>query len=383
MNHEQYSYFRGEIRALSNKGLGVVDHPDGRIFFVRGGWPGEVGTFNVSSAAKSYSDIQAVEWHSSAPGKVDVPCSHYGTIEGKCGGCPWLNRDYATQIEAKETRLSFILTKNKITPSARNPIIPSPKQFDYRNRAQFKTDGTQLGYVSEGTNILAPIEDCLVLNEKMREILKSLLKQLPNNKWIPIKGFSWSYLEVDDKVNHFEIEPNRRRPFRQGNSFQNENMKNWIEQVLKKYPVNWPVVEAFCGSGNFTEVLSKVGFQNILAAEIRGSAIEELKGKKIEGVQVLEIDMNRRGVWGQISKKMPDAKILLIDPPREGVESRKDIVKSLKSLETIIYISCELTTWSRDVKDLIEQGWQVEQVTPLDLFPNTPHVELLSVLVKK
>lgn len=383
MNFDHNHHFRGEIRALSNKGLGVVDHPDGRIFFVRGGWIGEEGTFLVSDKAKSYSEVQVIEWHKSAPGQVEPACPHYGVEVGKCGGCPWMNRSYPTQLEAKETRLSFILAKNEITSKLRNPIIQSPQQYGYRNRAQFKTDGMQIGYVSEGTNILAPIRDCLILNDKMRESLKSLIQSLPKKDWKPTEGFPWSYLEVDDAMEFSEIIPNKRRPFRQGNSAQNEAMKSWIENKLKDYPEEWQVVEAFCGSGNFTEVISSAGHRDILAAEIRGSAIEELKRKAIPGVKVLEIDMNGKDVWQQISKGMPMAKILLIDPPREGVENRKEILKNLKKLEVIIYVSCELTTWARDVKDFIKEGWSVNEVTPLDLFPHTPHVELLSVLVKK
>jgi 23S rRNA (uracil1939-C5)-methyltransferase len=141
-------------------------------------------------------------------------------------------------------------------------------------------------------------------------------------------------------------------------------------------------VEAFCGSGNFTESLSRAGFSNILAAEVRGSAIEELTAKKLPGVRILEIDMNENRVWKQLAREQVNAKVLLVDPPREGIEKRRGMFTDLPKLEVLLYISCEPATWARDVKDFQQNGWKVQHLTPIDLFPHTPHVELLSVLTR-
>jgi len=287
---------------------------------------------------------------------------------------------YEAQLRAKEQRVTFLLSKNGITPEQRHPLIPSPDVFSYRNRAQFKTDGERLGYVTEGTNTLAPIEDCLILNPPMRTLLADLRGTLPNPAWKPGEGFPWNYLDVDDQQTLADVQVNRRRPFRQGNTAQNAAMKAWIMNALADVRRDYPVLEAFCGSGNFTEALSLAGFSNIVAAEVRGSAIEELTAKQLPGVRIMEIDMTAKGVWQQLAKRQPHAKVLLVDPPREGMEKRRGIHKYLDNLELMIYISCEPTTWARDVKDFQQSGWRVSQVTPLDMFPHTPHVEILSVL---
>lgn len=374
--------FHATVRALSHKGHGVIDHPDSRVLFVKGTWPGEEGIFRVDRGTKSYEYAELIELTKKAPERIHVPCPHRGDTERTCGGCPWMMINYESQIKAKEQRISFLLDKNKISFKSRLPLIPSPKVFGYRNRAQFKTNGKQLGYVSEGTNNLVPIQDCLILNDKMRDLLSQMKDSLPNKSWAPTGDFSWSYLDVDDEQNISDVLPNKRRPFRQGNSEQNLKMKDWILQSLAGYRKDYPIMEAFCGSGNFTECISQAGFTNILAAEVRGSAIAELKSKNLSGVRIMEIDMTEKGIWQQLAKRQPHAKILLVDPPREGIEKRKGIFKYLDNLEIIIYISCEPTTWARDIKDFQENGWYVDEITPLDMFPHTPHVEILSILKK-
>lgn len=374
--------FKAKVRVLSHKGHGVIDHPDGRVFFARGTWPGDEGVFTVHEGAKSYDDAQVKSLTVQASERVEIHCPHQGESAGRCGGCSWMGISYEAQLKAKQRRVKFLLDKNGIIPDQLHPIIPSPKIWGYRNRAQFKTDGKQLGYVSEGTNVLAPIEDCLILNEEMRILLKEIKAKLPRDDWRPIGDFPWSYLEVDDQSKCIEVVPNRRRPFRQGNTFQNEAMKTWIAQAVQGVPKDWPVIEAFCGSGNFTEIFSQQGFSNILAAEVRGQAIQELKDKKLLGVRPLEIDMNQKNVWRQLAKGQAEAKVLLVDPPREGLVERRGMFEQLKGLNVFIYISCEPTTWSRDVKDFQQHGWRVAHLTPLDLFPHTPHVELMSLLIK-
>lgn len=355
-----------------------MTHPDGRVLFVKGIWTDEVGLFRVSDRAKSYDNAELVSLQEKSSDRVTPPCIHIET----CGGCPWMMVSEEAQVKAKEQRVSFLLDKNGIAVQERRPLLRSPNFFGYRNRAQFKTDGKQLGYVSEGTNTLAPVSDCLVLNPAMRKLLKDMLTSLPQPTWQPTGKFPWSYLDVDDRQNFKDVVPNRRLPFRQGNTEQNERMKVWITESLQEVSKDYSVIEAFCGSGNFTEALVAVGFQHILAAEVRGSALEELRAKKLTGVQVMEINMNEKNVWPQLGRQNPGARILIVDPPREGLEERAGMLSSLPLLEKIIYISCEPATWARDIKDLQKDGWKVAHLTPLDMFPHTPHVEILSLLTR-
>lgn len=98
----------------------------------------------------------------------------------------------------------------------KEPIDSS--EFEDRNRALFKTDGKRIGFVSEDTNILASVDDCLILNLILRKLFHDIKEQLPH--------------EVNFK------------------------MREWVRQQFENLPSHFPVIDLFCGSANFTEVLS-------------------------------------------------------------------------------------------------------------------------------
>jgi 23S rRNA (uracil1939-C5)-methyltransferase len=376
--------FSAIVRDLSQKGLAVIDHPDGRVFFVRGLWPGDSALFQVAPGAPRYSEAKVINIHSFSPDRLPVICPHRGPDPGQCGGCPWMMASYSAQLEFKVKRLIHALNKRKInfTPSLRT-IIPSTTIYGYRNRAQFKTDGVSIGYVSEGTSVLAPIEDCVILNDKLRQLLRAMRAQLPRADYRPTGQHQWNYLDIDDEVELNEVKLNQRRPFKQGNTSQNETMKDWVRRKFSILSSHFPIIDLFCGSGNFTEVLSNLGFNNILAVEVQGVALDTLKSKSLPGVRILELDMNSKGAWQTVAKYQPHAKAILIDPPREGLTKRRGFFKYLDNIENIFYISCELDTFARDAQDIISQGWILEELTPLDLFPHTPHVEILAKFTKE
>lgn len=373
--------FQAKIKTLSHKGHGVVNHPDGRVFFAKGLWSDDVVEFEIPDNLKSHETISYKKILEFSDKRVTPPCPHQGV--DRCGGCPWMIVDYETQIATKEAKVDFILSKNKILVENRFPFISSQEILGYRNRAQFKTNGEVLGFVTEGTNDLYPVDDCLVLNNQMRSHLKALNQMLPNPDWKMERASGWSFIEIDDSIDLKNLQINKRRPFRQGNTLQNVQMKLWLKRELEKLDRSFTVLEAFCGSGNLTETICELSFDKIIAAEVRGSALDELKSKKLLNVTVLEVNMSRFGVWNQLARFDKNAQVIIVDPPREGLEEKNGLFESFKNLQKLIYISCEPNTWARDVKDFQKKGWRVESLTPMDLFPHTPHIELLTVLVPR
>jgi len=375
--------FTATVRDLSHKGLGVIDHYDGRVFFARGTWPGDLGEFEIPENAKSYNEAKLLKIIKPSPDRVEISCAFKGTTPGTCGGCTWMMASYESQLKFKSKRVIHALAKRQVEYRKLNSIVGSTKIYGYRNRAQFKTNGKDLGYVSEATNVLAPVKDCMILNSNLRDLFQQLLLTLPRQDFYPAEGFLWNYIDVDDEVKLSEIKLNRRRPFKQGNTEQNENMKSWVQNKFSALPRHYPIIDLFSGSGNFTELLSEMGFENILAVEVQGVALDELKLKNLSGVRVLPLDLNQKGAWAQLAKHQPHAKAILIDPPREGIEKRRGFFKYLDNLEQIYYISCEVDSASRDLKDMTSHHWDILDITPLDLFPHTPHVEILASLRRK
>lgn len=374
-------HFSGTIKDLSSEGLGVVSHPDGMTFFVSGAWPGDAGEFTITKKEKRYGFAVWKKQATFSPARVENPCAHLGFEDGKCGGCPWIFINYEEQLEYKNKLLSVLFKKQQIeiTPEK---IHPSEKQLGFRNRAQFKTDGRQVGYISPKSRVLAPVKDCVVLTEPARDILKYINSQLPKKEWTPEGRYQWNYIDVDDEMKLEDIRLNSRRPFRQANRTANTFMRDWTKKQIENYSPVERVLELFCGSGNFTEVLSE-HFEWVTAVELPGEATHALKQKNLSGVRIVEQDINAKILWPELLKNSLNTKILFLDPPREGFPDLALFVSKLPDLEKILYVSCDPQSFAMNVKPLLATGWCLQRVQPVDQFPHTPHVELMAVLVRE
>lgn len=371
--------FCAKVRDLSHKGLGVVDHPDGKVFFVPGVWPGDVGEFEIATSKKRYGFARLVALQTPSPDRMLAPCPDQGFDEGQCGGCAWMIASYASQLKYKEHTIRHSLERAGIKTKI-SPILPSAKTFHYRNRAQLKTDGKALGFVEAKSNCIVDIKSCAVLNEKCDAILQSLRAQLPKKDWEPSPGHDWNYIDIDDEQDLNQLQHNRRLAFRQGNSEQNLKMKQWLfEQVSCE--THSRAMELFCGSGNFTEEMARAGIEKILAFDVNAKAISDLKKKNWPAVQAQCCDLYRDDPK-KILGAQNQADVLVLDPPREGFEQLSAWVHAMKGLKKMIYISCDVQTLIRDISALIKSDWALSHVQPFDLFPHTPHSEVMCVMAR-
>lgn len=381
MNSLVGSRFEGSVRGLSTEGRGIVEHPEGRVIFVPGVWPGDEGTFQIVSVAKRYGVGRLLELRQPSPERVKAPCAYQGFEEGaSCGGCPWMIGSYESQLAHKAHRVRHAFERAGLTPPNGIPDLWPSQPLGYRNRAQFKTDGEKLGFVAEESHSLVPVEDCLVLNEPTRAHLKSLRAKLPNPAWRPSKGYPWIFLEVDDELPVGEFPtPNRRRAFRQGNTAQNEQMKRWVrEHALEAKDAR--VLELFAGSGNFTEALIDAGAAKVWAVDVQGEALDRLAARSWSAVEILSMNLFHEAAWRHLARDTSDVDLLFLDPPRAGAKGVERLVAKLPFLKKIIYVSCDLPSLVRDLSALKGEGFVPTEVQALDAFPHTAHVEILTEL---
>ena len=134
--------FHAKVRDLSHKGLGVVDHPEGCVFFVPGVWPGDVGEFEILIQKKRYGFAKLIALQTPSLDRVSAPCPYQGFEEGRCGGCAWMIGSYESQLKYKEHIIRHSLERAGIKTKI-SPILPSANIFHYRNRAQLKTNGKE------------------------------------------------------------------------------------------------------------------------------------------------------------------------------------------------------------------------------------------------
>lgn len=380
--------FKGEVTHLSQKGLGVVrNDADGISYFVFGTWPGDWGEFEIIDRPlnnKKYGHAKLIQLIKASGQRHQPECAYLGIHDDACSGCPWMIADYESQLEQKRNRLVYAMKRIGFDMAQLHvpSVQPSPEQFGYRNRFQVKTDGMKFGYVAEGSHRIAPIGDCIVLNGACRSLLKAMLASLPREDWQPGAGFDWNFIDLDDELSVEQIALNQKRPFKQGNTVQNERMKCWLRSRLNANPRIGKVIELFCGSGNFTEVIAESLCSEVIAYECGLDAIKQLRAKNLTKVDARPIDLFKPYIWKILKKSIADAETLVIDPPRAGLKNMKGFFEYFVSLRTIYYISCDPETFARDAWAFAKKGWQLTDIQLVDLFPHTPHVETLAEFKK-
>lgn len=379
-------HFNGEVRDLTSDGRGIIRHESGQVFFVDGVWPGETGEFCITAYKGRLGFADLVTLDVTSEDRTSAPCKFHGFTKSNCGGCPWQFMSYAAQLEVKQKKVASVLAKF-IKLGTVKPIIPSEKTESYRNRAQLKSDGKKIGYMAPLSRELVPIDDCVVLTDKNRDTLKQIVKDLPKPEWAMSKAMQkkhhWTRIDIDETVDANSVSVNQRLPFKQANTLQNNIMQQWLIEKLGPFAKDQPILELFCGSGNFTQIISQQGFANINAVEIAGEALTSLKNKNLDGVTTIACDLFKESAFESVFRKAKDIEILILDPPREGLKNTNKLLSKKSKIKNIFYISCDLATFDRDVQFFTDQKFKLVELQPIDQFPHTPHIELMAHLQKK
>jgi 23S rRNA (uracil1939-C5)-methyltransferase len=253
--------------------------------------------------------------------------------------------------------------------------LAAPNEWHYRNRAQFKSDGERLGYLAARSRSIVDITECPVLTASNQSQLARLRNKLPNPEWRPSRSREWTTLDIDDQRSDAII--NQRQPFRQGNTEQNTVMKDWLRSQLGTDTRPLKVLELFAGSGNFTQVLVDPE-RTVVAVEVAETALQAMSEAGLPNVVVECCDLFDNTAAEALATRHADTRWLVLDPPRDGFTTRESVIPRLIELERVLYISCDLATWQRDARYFLDEGFSVDEVSLIDLFPQTPHVEILS-----
>ncbi len=390
-NYSNSDSFIATVRDLASDGRGIVSHPNGLTVFVPGVWVGEECRVVLKEVRNKMGIGQALEIIKASNERISPQCPHHGFQAGDCGGCPWQFIEYSEQIKQKQQKVIEAFSRLGFT--AVKDFLPSPQQFHYRNRAQLKTDGKAIGYLSGNSHTLAAINACEVLSKHNQETLSGLLQQLPNKQWHVKKSprrpskrkqaASFTSLNIDDSLNAEQVVVNKRLPFQQSHSDQNTVMQDWLSGHLKQVKSNGPVLELFCGAGNFTEVIANSIDAEIVAVEGDDRALQVLNEKQLNSVETFHCDLFTNDCFEKIYNKRRDFTVLVLDPPRDGLKNTQHLLRKKSTFESVFYISCNLATLCRDLNFFIDHGFAINDVQALDLSPHTPHIELLVRLDKK
>lgn len=361
----------GIVRDTIADGRGVTITDQGQIVFVPGVWPGEEVVIDMMTPTRGPATGTLVDIVRPSASRV-APSCHYHE-QGNCGGCPWAFVDYDAQVVQKLARVRS--SSHRLGYCEDIEILRAPDNKRYRNRAQFKSNGVDIGYVAAKSHRIVDVEFCEVLSAGAAEQLHRLRTKLPNPDWSTRRG--WTTIDIDDLADEPLV--NQRQAFRQANTEQNLELKRWLSQRLTALPPVEKCVELFCGGGNLTEVLSQTLDSLIVAVDGQGGAIENLMRINLPSVSAFAVDLFDSASFQDLLNRVGSFGGLVLDPPRDGLKCAAPLLDRIDDTSWIVYIACDLATWERDIALFQDRGLVLDHVTLLDMFPQTPHVEILSV----
>ncbi len=345
------------VSDLNSEGWGVVRTEAGEVVFVPGAWPGDEIEFSILKRGKfTLGKLEKILKKSSA--HRENICPSRDTQTQRCVACPWAGIHYKDQLEAKNKKIDFLINRFKFAPKIKNPILPSPEEFHYRNRVKLHREEKSLGYIDPVTLKFNPISECKVVEEWINLEIKKLSSSLDENSTQEI----W-------------IQKGQEGEFNQGNTRQNNQIKEILQKELTQKENQF--LELFCGSGNFSEVL-KNSSSELLCYEGSQSSLQKIDARKWPNVKTFHLNLYSSSSLNQIAKMNQNTQQLFLDPPRSGYKELSSLTQKLQKLQKIFYLSCNPITFFRDVVPLSSE-WTFEKLYSFDMFPQTPHIEVMGV----
>jgi 23S rRNA (uracil1939-C5)-methyltransferase len=419
--------------AYGGAAMGRAPDPDGRAVFVPFGLPGELVRVRLVAEKRGFARAELLEVLEASPQRVSPKCLHFG----ECGGCHYQHLPYEAQLSAKTEILRDQLERiGKIENPPIQPMVACPHPWNYRNHVQFHlTDDGKLGYIRAGfgelpgpspRSAIVPIKECHLPEERLNTLWPQLTFEAgapssprPLVERVSLRAGADALLlvleaqeleppemELEARISvvhlagqdalvmagedHLTMQVQERAfhvsagSFFQVNTVMAERMVGHLVGVLP-LPAR-TILDVYCGVGLFSAFLAPQ-CERLIGVEASESACEDFAFNldEFDNVELYEGTASDviPGLAGRISSSPPEQTILLVDPPRAGLD--RHALEGVLVLQpgTIVYVSCDPATLARDAARLIGKGYRLARVTPFDLFPQTYHIESISLFTLK
>lgn len=430
------------IEKLVPGGLGLSHNEEGRITLIEGVISGETVTAKIKSTTKKQSKGLATSIIHPSSERIQAPCPHYK----QCGGCDFQHMTYPCQLQEKQQIIKDLLVQSgspvlrENTKTLLAAPIASPQQFHYRQRIRLQVDDQQIpGFHKRRSHACVAIDSCLLATPEINDCLQKLLPQHSFNKLLRQTEALEILYDPDSStitlLIHFKRKPrpadeqharnliaaltglknifftgvgfavtgrdshsftlprlpsHTSKPlqlsleaggFCQVNVEQNTNL---VKTVLDFCAVTKEesVLDLFCGMGNFSVPLAEQA-KSVLGIEGQGSAIRSAKRNSSNAGQNNSkfIKQPIHTACSELAKAGEKFDCIILDPPRQGAPGLARVLHALCE-NRLIYISCDPVTLCRDLADLLHQGFTVKKLQPIDMFPQTHHIETVALLEK-
>lgn len=396
-----------KINDFDYMGRGIT-RIDNVVTFVAGALLDEIVEIKIIKENKKFQEAIAVKVIKANSERVEALCPFYN----ECGGCDLMHMNYEAQLEFKKNKVISTLKKFSGLNLKINDVIKAEDIFNYRNKITFHVNNA-IGFFKKKSNDFIQVDNCLICDQKINELLAELSK-LPLNKIKNIiirssKNIQETMLIVESdqeieltKIGGFDsiyLLKNSKYYLKYGNKNIAEKMNDLIfyispsaffqvntNQAIKLYnkvkeyaalKSNETLLDLYCGTGTIALYLSKQ-CKKVYGIEINEEAIKDANFNKDKNkIKNAEFHcLNANKFLNKIKDKID---VVVVDPPRGGLDNKT--IDSILKLQPkrLIYVSCDVATLARDLK-LLSEFYEVIEVTPVDMFPNTCHVENVSLL---
>jgi 23S rRNA (uracil1939-C5)-methyltransferase len=417
------------IERILPGGFGLA-HAEGKTVMVALAAPGDRVRVRVDREKGNVCFASIVEVIEPSSVRVEPPCPYFG----RCGGCDFQQMSYQAQLRAKVDMIQDCLHRiAKIESVPDFEITPAPNQWRYRSRAQWQydSDRRRLGYFETGSRQLCDVAECPVLVPELQRELEQLRQRMADHS-LPDGARYFRAVAGDERV---VISPGVRNPSEgslrrtihgetyalDAESFFQTNLDLLPELIDAAIgnAAGETAVEFYCGVGLFTLPLAR-RFGRVIAVEENPEAVAFARANLANaGLTNSEVVVANVGRWlgsnldggggakrryhsglsphsgaskpatryqshnPVLSAVKPSAlqiDLLLLDPPRVGVESL--VVDGILQLlpRRICYVSCDPATLARDLRKIIAGGYSLDTLAAFDMFPQTHHVETIANL---
>ncbi|EFP98077.1 23S rRNA (uracil(1939)-C(5))-methyltransferase RlmD [Vibrio caribbeanicus] len=418
------------IEKLDHHGAGIA-YENNKPVFIEGALPGEQVLAQYSEVKSKFSRANLIKIQSESESRIEPFCSHYH----ECGGCNQQHLSLTDQLRYKQKTLIELMSKFAGGVVSLEPVVQGETK-GYRRRARIsikfdrKSQQLNFGFRKKSSSQIANITHCPILDVSLDALLLPLyelfkqftapdsighlelvkgdnttvivirhIKPLHPKDQGSLEAFASEnklslYLMPDTQTiervvgeRAYYSEGGVRIPFEPNNFIQVNQMVNkaMIDQALSWLDINQSdrVLDLFCGLGNFSlpiaqRVKSVIGVEGIDVMVKKAS--ENAKLNHLNNAEFFQANLEESSTKFSWAQEKFDK--VLLDPARAGASVIIDQISSFGASK-VVYVSCNPATLARDSQSLIAQGYKLERLGMLDMFPHTSHLESMALFVKE
>ncbi len=393
-----------KIDRLDHFGRGLT-YVNDKVTFVTNALKDEIVEIEIIKELKNYNLAKVVNYIEKSPNRIIEKCP-FANI---CGGCDLQHLNYEEENIFKKQKVIELMKRfANIDSSIINDTVCS-NEYNYRNKVTLHSKNNVLGYYKKNSNNLVPINNCKLLDNRINELIVELNKdnsieeaiiRTSNDSseiMLKIKGNINTFSKLKDLVDvliiNDKVVTNKNSiKSRIGNKVYNISIdsffqvnkfltKKLYDEVLKNAKEIKPktVLDLYCGTGTIGIYISDY-VNNVIGVDSEKSSIINAKENKLlnKAKNIKFINSKVEDIIDSFS----DIDLIIVDPPRSGLDN-KTINNLLRiNPKDIIYVSCDPSTLARDL-NILKNNYNIKSITPFNMFPRTFHVESVVILERK